>query len=122
MTLDAFEELARIRRSVRKFKTDPLGAGMLERLLDIAHWAPSGYNQQPTHFVAVTDDAIKPALCEACFNQPQVKQAPATVIFVGDPDVVRHNLDKMIARERELDENNKQYEPFLRKFVGNLIE
>ena len=118
MTLDAFEELARTRRAVRKLKTDPLEDGMLERLLDIAHWAPSGYNLQPTHFVAVTDDAIKPALCEACFNQPQVKQAAATVVFVGDPEVVRHHLDRMIEQELALNENNEQYEPFLRKFIG----
>ncbi len=118
MNLESFEELARSRRAVRHFKSDPLPEGVLERLLDAARWAPSGYNLQPAHFVVVTDEAIKAELCAACFSQPQVREAAATVVFVGDPHVVRNNLDKMIALELEAGAVTREREAGLRKFIG----
>jgi nitroreductase len=118
VNLESFEELALERRAVRHFKPDPLPGGMLERLLDAARWAPSGYNLQPAHFVAVTDEATRHALCPACFSQPQVREAPVTVVFVGDPHVVRNNLEKMIALELEAGAIGKEREAGLRKFIG----
>lgn len=118
MDLESFEALARSRRAVRRFSSDPLPEGVLDRLLEAAHWAPSGYNLQPAHFVVVTDDAIKESLCAACFSQPQVRQAPATVVFVGDADVVRNNLEKMIAAELEAGALTKERAVQYRKHIG----
>lgn len=101
MDLDSFEKLARARRAVRKFKSDPLPHGTLDRLLDAARWAPSGYNLQPTHLVVVTDPALKPALRTACMGQKQIEQAPATVIFVGDRRVASNNFQLMVEHEEQ---------------------
>ena len=57
--LESFETLVRSRRATRRFKRDPIPDGLLARVLDTARWAPSGYNLQPTHFVVVTDPALK---------------------------------------------------------------
>jgi len=116
--LDAFEQLARTRRSVRKFSSEPIPDGLLDRVLEISHWAPSGYNLQPTHVVVVTDSKIKEALCKACLGQKQVKEAPATVVFTGDRDVARNNLEAVISSEIEAGALNEAYANMLRHFVG----
>jgi 5,6-dimethylbenzimidazole synthase len=59
------------RRDVRRFRTDLLPAGMLERLIDIACLAPSVGLSQPWRFIVVDDpgrrDAVRDAfrLCNA---------------------------------------------------------
>jgi nitroreductase len=115
--LTAFEQLARGRRAVRQFADAPLPEGVLDRLLDCARWAPSGYNLQPTQLVVVEDAKLKGRLCEACLGQRQVAEAPATVVFVGDRDVIARNFDRVLAAEREAGSMNDGYEAFLRKLV-----
>lgn len=117
LTLPAFEQLVRTRRAVRHFRPDSLPEGMLERLLELARWAPSGYNLQPAHFVIVSDPAGKQALQRACMGQPQVLEAPAVVVFVGDRRVYENNFEAMIAAERQAGTLSPQYESALRKFV-----
>jgi len=43
----------RERRSVRKFRPDPVPKETLEHVLELATWAPSGMNRQPWHFFVV---------------------------------------------------------------------
>lgn len=117
MELDDFERLAKTRRSVRHFKSDPIPDGVLDRLLDIARWAPSGYNLQPTHFVLVTNPELKPALRRACMDQPQISEAPATVVFAGDRRVVANNFERSLAMDKECGSMTPEYEAALRKFV-----
>lgn len=47
---DALSHLMRGRRSIRRFRADPLGREALEPLLDAARWAPSGHNSQPLRY------------------------------------------------------------------------
>jgi 5,6-dimethylbenzimidazole synthase len=50
-------DLFRWRRDVRRFRPDPLPAGLLEELLDVAALAPSVGLSQPWRFVLVEDPA-----------------------------------------------------------------
>ena len=43
-------EAIRARRSIRAFKPDPVPREVLQELLDISRWAPSGGNVQPWYF------------------------------------------------------------------------
>lgn len=52
------------RRDVRRFRTDPLPEGMLERLIDIACLSPSVGLSQPWRFVIVEDRARRDAVIE----------------------------------------------------------
>lgn len=45
------------RRSVRRFREEPVSAGDVERLIEAAIWAPSGGNAQSWRFVVVQDEA-----------------------------------------------------------------
>jgi len=52
------QQLAR-RRTVRDFAPTPVPRAVIEACLQAAGSAPSGANQQPWHFVAVSDPALK---------------------------------------------------------------
>jgi len=60
-----FEELARRRRTVRDFDPRPVPREVIEACIAAAGSAPSGANQQPWHFVAVSDPAVKRCIREA---------------------------------------------------------
>jgi nitroreductase len=117
MRLDEFESLAKSRRAIRHFKPDPVPAELLDRLIDIARWAPSGYNLQPTHFVLVTDAAIKSALVPACLKQRQIKEAPAVIVITGDRRIMQNNFADVLAMEKSAGCIDDAYEKVLRKFV-----
>lgn len=53
------------RRSVRDFSRRPVDRAVIEACLAIAGSAPSGANQQPWHFVAIQDVALKGRIREA---------------------------------------------------------
>lgn len=122
MDFDAFERLVRQRRAVRHFKPDPMPEGLLERLLDAAHWAPSGYNLQPTHFAVATDPDLKQRLLPCCMGQKQVVEAPAVVVFLGDREVVASNFERMIEAEKQVGSINDRYEAMLRTMVPLAFE
>lgn len=62
-----FETLLRWRRDVRRFQTDPLPNGLLERLLALADLSPSVGNSQPWRIVNVTDGERRRRVAE-CFK------------------------------------------------------
>jgi len=115
--LDAFEFLARNRRAVRHFRSDPIPHGLLERLIDIARWAPSGYNLQPTHFVVVTDPKIRARLRPACMNQVQIIEAPAVVVLTGDRCVVDNHFHSTLSADKAAGAIDDRYETVLRSIV-----
>ncbi|MFC1869731.1 nitroreductase family protein [Chloroflexota bacterium] len=53
MQIDDFLELARNRRSIRKFKPDPVPDEYVEKMLEAARWSMSGANGQPWEFIVV---------------------------------------------------------------------
>jgi nitroreductase len=54
-----FQEFAARRRTVRAFDTRPVARELVAECLAAAGTAPSGANQQPWHFVAISDPAVK---------------------------------------------------------------
>src|SRR5438067_7233214 len=60
-----FLEWMQRRRSVRRFSTEPVAWELVENAIRVAGTAPSGANQQPWTFVAVSDQAVKQELRDA---------------------------------------------------------
>jgi F420 biosynthesis protein FbiB-like protein len=63
--LDAFERVVRGRRSVRRFRPEPIPDDVLQRVLEAGLWAPSPHGTQPWRFVVITRDAHKTRLADA---------------------------------------------------------
>ena len=48
-------ELIKGRRTLRAFKPDPVPDEMVDKLLEAARWAPTGFNMQPLEMLVVKD-------------------------------------------------------------------
>lgn len=59
MDYESFLDLAKQRRSIRRFKADPVADSDIEKIIEAARWAPSGFNLQPWEFVVIKDADIK---------------------------------------------------------------
>ena len=74
------------RRSVRRYKPDPIPEEVFLRVLDAARFSPSGKNLQPWKFILVRDNKVKKSLAEASFDQSFIAGAPIVVVACGFPD------------------------------------
>jgi len=79
-TKEAIEQ----RRSIRKFKPDPVPDEQVLSLLDAARLAPSGCNAQPWRFKIVKDKETKSKLAQAAFNQSFIAEAPVVIVCCAD--------------------------------------
>lgn len=59
-----FWSLVQGRRSIRRYRPEPVAPALLEQLLEAAMWAPSAHNRQPWRFCVVTQPATKLALSQ----------------------------------------------------------
>jgi len=55
----------RTRRSIRRFKPDPIPDSVIQDILTTATYAPSAHNRQPWRFCVLTDLSVKTCLAEA---------------------------------------------------------
>ena len=83
-----FMELAQLRRSVRRFRPDPVDPAVVEKCVRAAAEAPSACNSQPWHFVALQDPVIRAQVAAACTSPLMpinkfVPTAPMLVVQVG---------------------------------------
>jgi len=95
--MDTLEAVGR-RRSIRKFKPDPVERGLITQVLEAARLAPSGSNVQPWKFVVVRSAQKREFLCEAAYGQSMFRQAPVVVVALGD----RKMFKKRLRRGKEL--------------------
>jgi len=77
---DDIHTFLRSRRSVRRFKPDPVPAPVIERILETAAYAPSAHNLQPWYFVMVTDGLVRKRLGNALTEKMR-----ADMTVVGAP-------------------------------------
>ncbi len=100
ISMDFFETVA-TRRSVRKYKLEPISDDHLGKILETARLAPSAANRQPWRFVVVQDQHRKEQLASAANEQEFLKDAATIIVAVSDPDVSMkwHEKDTMIALE-----------------------
>lgn len=92
--LDLFEAIEK-RRSIRKFKANPVAKEHLKKILEAARLAPSGGNRQPWYFIIVRDNATKKALSTAANNQSFIADAGAVIVVLGDPSTEKKTSYKL---------------------------
>jgi len=82
-----FLELAKSRRSIRKYKNEKdndVSKEQLMKLIDAAQAAPSARNCQPWHFYVVKNKKIQAELKECAYNQDFILNSPACIIICAD--------------------------------------
>jgi nitroreductase len=85
-----FLDLARQRKSVRRYSSQKPEREVIQRCLEAARLAPSACNAQPWYFIVVDDPKTKDELAQAAFSgiyQPTrfAAQAPVIVALVRQP-------------------------------------
>lgn len=68
---ETFLALMRKRHSVRDFSDRPVPRSIIENCIQAAGTAPSGANQQPWHFAAISDTVIKHRIRDAAEKEEQ---------------------------------------------------
>ena len=89
----------KVRRSIRKFKSEPIPEEYVTQLIEAARLAPSGSNIQPTRFVVIKSDAARAQLGQAT-PLPFVSQAPVVLACCVDTE----SFGDIGTRARELKE------------------
>lgn len=102
MSFDSFTELARKRRSIRKFKPDPLTDETINKILEAGSLAPSGFNCQLWEFIVIRDKELQVAITGIINEATRARHegqappkigmtgfasAPAFILLYGDPRV-----------------------------------
>ena len=90
------------RRSVRKFKEDPVPEEAVRDILKAAMSAPSAGNWQPWEFVVVTDSKDREKLSQASPFAKQAKSAPVIFVIAGRRDNEWAAFDCAMAAENLL--------------------
>jgi len=66
MEYDDLLELVKRRRSIRRFKADPVPDELILKIIEVARWAPSGFNTQPWEFIVVREATLRRGIVEIC--------------------------------------------------------
>jgi len=64
MDYDSLLELVKKRRSTRKFKPEPIPDEYVDKIIEVARWAPSGANSQPWEFIIIKKPELKQKIIE----------------------------------------------------------
>ncbi len=104
-------ELIKKRRSIHRFKPEPIPDEYVEKIIEAAHWAPSGANSQPWEFIVIKKKELRDRIValvkeqrelsrrmeltrEQDMRMPTVEKppaqfgwqdAPVCIILCGDP-------------------------------------
>ncbi len=73
------------RRSIRKYRDDPVDDATVERLLRAGMAAPSAGNQQPWRFIVIRDRATLAQIPTWHPYARMLPSAPVAVLVLGDP-------------------------------------
>lgn len=75
------------RRSIRKYKDQPVEEEKLWTVLEAARLAPTGSNTQSGRFIVIRDEAMKEQVAQASHQQTWMLTAPVFIAFVVDATV-----------------------------------
>ncbi len=78
------------RRSIRKYTADPVEPEKIRKMLEAAMSAPSAGDQQPWHFVVITDRAVLDEIPRHHPYASMVKTSPLVIAVCADLTLEKH--------------------------------
>jgi len=90
-------DLIKKRRSIRKFKAQPVERDKILTCMEAARYAPSADNKQHWRFLILDDAEIKNNFCNAVFSgiyaaTRWAKKAPVIIVIVADINFLAHRI------------------------------
>lgn len=87
-------ETIKKRRSIRRFKSEPIGEGDIKKIIESLIWAPSAGNLQSRKFYFVSSAKIKKELFLASNGQDFVFESPLAVVCCTDSKIEKRYYDR----------------------------
>ena len=78
------------RRSVRTFTPEPVSMDVIQELIRSAMYAPSAGNQQPWHFVVITNREDLNFIAQSHPYAGMCRQAAGALLICGEPGIAKH--------------------------------
>jgi len=78
------------RRSIRKYNKKPVSDELIKKLLDAAMSAPSAGNEQPWHFIIITDPRILSKIPTFHNHAEMLKGASLAILVCSDMNLDKH--------------------------------
>lgn len=125
-SFESFSNLLHTRRSIRRFKKDPVPRELIEKILNITRYTPTGRNEENIFFTVVQDLQLVSKISQECTLEI------SNFVKTGEDPIGRESLKKVVSpREFEaLNSNIHVFKRFLREMKtgrnpwcwdGNLI-
>jgi nitroreductase len=105
------------RRSIKSFKSDPIAPALLRQLVELTVAAPSSFNIQDWRIIIIQDPDQRAALAAACWNQPQVAQAPVNFVFAADIKAGEKDLTPILEKGLETGAWNEKTVGYFKKSI-----
>jgi nitroreductase len=96
-------ELVKKRRSIRRFRHEAIPDDYIDKIIEVARYAPSGFNTQPWEFIVVKDKELRNKIVDLLPQSDLTAEndfriAPVYIIELGDPrtksglpEIIRNN-------------------------------
>ena len=99
MDMEDALNLLKSRRSIRKYKDQPVEKEKIQKCLEAARWAPSASNKQPWEFLIVTEEQVRKNLSEIHPYARFVAASPVVFIPLTNHEVHKkyHMSDTALA-------------------------
>ena len=85
-----FLEILKSRRSIRHFSNQAVSDELITKILQAAFSAPSAGNQQPWHFVVITDRKVLDQIPSVHPYAKMITEAAAAIVVCGDLQLDKH--------------------------------
>jgi nitroreductase len=83
-------ELIKTRRSIRKYKPDPVSEEEINRILEAGRWAPSADDSQPWNFIVLRSQELRKKLAGTLTWGRFLAQAPLGIAVIVNPRASSH--------------------------------
>lgn len=91
-----FIESLQWRYATKRMNGQQIPAEKLNNILDAVQLAPSSFGLTPYNVIVVQDPAMKEKLAPNCYNQPQIKESSAILIFAAWKNINESHVDTYI--------------------------
>jgi nitroreductase len=88
-----FLEAIKGRRSIRKYRKDPVPEDLVSKILEAGRWAPSASNAQPWNFIVLRDEGVRRSVADAATYGKFLADAPLGICIVIDPGASTHPVE-----------------------------
>ena len=78
------------RRSIRSYTSEPVEESLVKRILEAAMAAPSARNEQPWHFIIITERELLDRIPDYHPYAGMLAEAPVAVLVCGDVREEKH--------------------------------